>query len=53
MYLIAELCRAIDSQHEENRQSRRGCAEDCREYEPSVRSREVAPCAPLAMKARR
>jgi hypothetical protein len=36
MHLIAELCRAIDSEREENRQSRRGCAEDCREYEPPL-----------------
>jgi hypothetical protein len=32
MHLIAQLCRAIDSEREANRQSRRGCAEDCREY---------------------
>jgi hypothetical protein len=32
MHLIAELCRAIDSEREENRQSRLGCAEDCKEY---------------------
>jgi hypothetical protein len=53
MYLTAELCRAIDSQHEENLQSRRGCAEDCREYEPAMRSREVPPLQSLPMKARR
>jgi len=33
MHLVAELCRAIDSQYEENRQSRIGCAADCREYQ--------------------
>jgi hypothetical protein len=33
MHLIAELCRAIDCEHEENRQLRSGCHEDCREYE--------------------
>lgn len=33
MHLIAELCRSIDSEHEENRQLRSGCHEDCREYE--------------------
>jgi len=33
MHLIAQLCRAIDTEREENRLSRRGCAEDCREYE--------------------
>jgi len=32
MHLIAELCRAIDSEREQNRQSRIGCAEDCKEY---------------------
>jgi len=32
MHLIAELCRAIDSEREENRESQRGCLEDCREY---------------------
>jgi hypothetical protein len=38
MHLIAELCNAFDSEREENRQSRRGCAEDCREYEPPLRT---------------
>jgi hypothetical protein len=33
MHLIAELCRAIDSEYEENRQLRNGCRHDCREYE--------------------
>jgi hypothetical protein len=32
MHLIAQLCSAIDKEREGNRQSRRGCAEDCREY---------------------
>jgi len=32
MHLITELCRSFDGELEENRQSRRGCAEDCREY---------------------
>jgi hypothetical protein len=31
--LIALLDRAIKSEHEENRQLRSGCYEDCREYE--------------------
>jgi hypothetical protein len=34
MHLIAELCCAIDNENEENRQSRRGCVEDCTEHEP-------------------
>jgi hypothetical protein len=36
MHLIAELCRAIDSEREENRLSRTGCVEDCREHEPAL-----------------
>jgi hypothetical protein len=32
-HLSAELCRAFDSEHQENRESRSGCLEDCREYE--------------------
>lgn len=32
-HLIAELCRAFDSEHQENHQSRSGCLEDCGEYE--------------------
>jgi len=32
-HLIAELCRAFDSEHQKNRQSRSGCLEDCGEYE--------------------
>jgi len=52
MHLIAQLCRAIDSEREENRQSRRGCTEDCREYEPSKGGLEArSPYAPCAMKA--
>ena len=32
MHLITQLCDSFHSELEENRQSRRGCAEDCREY---------------------
>jgi hypothetical protein len=32
-HLIALLERAIKIEHEENRQLRSGCQEDCREYE--------------------
>jgi hypothetical protein len=32
MILVTELCDAIDVEHIENRQSRRGCLDDCREY---------------------
>jgi len=52
MHLIAELCRAIDSEREDNRPSRRGCAEDCREYEPPIGRLEARPpYPPFAMKA--
>jgi hypothetical protein len=58
MHLIAELCRAIDTEREENRKSRRGCAEDCKEYEPpvgttagpSIGSHEArSPCGRIAI----
>jgi len=45
MHLIAELCRAIDSEREENRLSRRGCAEDCREHKPLVAAVQPLPPA--------
>jgi len=32
-HLITELCHSFDSEREENRQLRRGCLEDCTEYE--------------------
>ena len=32
MHLITELCDTFDNEREDNRQWRRGCAEDCREY---------------------
>jgi hypothetical protein len=32
-HLVALLDRAIKIEHEENRQLRSGCQEDCREYE--------------------
>jgi hypothetical protein len=35
MHLITKLCDAFDDEQEENRQSRRGCLEDCREYKQS------------------
>jgi hypothetical protein len=54
MQLITELCDALENEHEENRPSRRGCAEDCREYEQPGGSFEArAPDASRAMKASR
>ena len=44
MHLIAELCRAIDSEREANRQSRRGCAADCSEYQGPHGSQSQAAC---------
>lgn len=32
MLLVTELCDAMDKEHTENRQSRRDCLEDCKEY---------------------
>jgi len=46
MHLIAELCRAIDAEREENRQSRTGCAEDCREHNPPLAA--VQPFLPAS-----
>jgi hypothetical protein len=53
MHLIAELCQALDGEHEENRPSRMGCIADCGEYErkpaePTPGKRMTSPAVPLA-----
>jgi len=33
---LDELCRALEMEHEDNRQLRPGCHEDCREYSETL-----------------